>query len=288
MTVVDVVVPVRNEERALPVFVAEVDKLELPDGVELNLLFVEDSSSDETLAVLRRLSEERSNVGFVKLAKSYGQGPAIFFGVRHSKGDAIVMMDADGSHPVSAIPDLVRIHLGGADIVQCIRKGVPNRNLFRRLGSRLFPFVAQVLTGVDLAEQNCYFRLVSRRAAYFVVDRQRYWKSARFPLPPAADFRVAKFDVDTVERNSGDSKYHFWRLISFAIDVLFSLISWPRIAALLTFGTAVAVGLWFLFPVLSIVVVLFLGAALWRFWGVSHHSAENEIAVLETGGSMKT
>ena len=284
MTVVDIVAPVRNEEEALPRFIADVDALRLPDGVSLNLLFVEDSSTDGTVELLRRLSADRNDVGYVRLERSYGQGPAVFIGTRISTGDAVVMMDADGSHPVARIPDMIAAFLQGNDIVQGVRQGTPNPAAHRRWASRLFPFAARAVTGVDLAEQNCYFRLMSQAAARHVLAHPRYWRSVRFPLPPSRKFRVAKIDVTSRERVAGQSKYPLLRLLSFATDVMLSLISWPRVIALTAVGIGGAVMVWPYAPVVSALAGVAIAVAVTKFLRIALHRVEDDMIIVERDG----
>ena len=253
----------------------------------MNLLFVEDSSTDETVNILREMTKERTNIGYICLAESFGQGPAVFYGVRQSKADAVIMMDADGSHPVNEIPNLLAIYLSGVDIVQCIRKGAPNPKLYRRLASQVFSIFAQLLTGVNLTTQNCYFRLISRSVADYILNVTRFWKSVRFPLPPTKNFSVEMLEVISIERNSGQSKYHFLRLFSSALDVLLSLISWPRIFILIFIGGVAEVLIWNLHPVFSICFGIIIGLVIIRLWKVRHDSFEEKFAIVEKGGFIK-
>jgi len=224
---------VRDEEQTIPVFVEKIESLSLPAGVDLRVVFVEDSSTDGTRPLLRRLARENSRVSYYSVAPGMGQCPAIVFGLSRSAADAMIMMDVDGSHPVDVVPEMVRGFLDGAQVVQCVRRTLTNRKLYRRLGAIAYQTLLRLLTGADPREQLIYYRLVSAAVARQLVRQPRYWHYLRFPLPRRPDGALRKIEVDTEERTLGESKYGFWRLTNLAMDGIFSQISTRRCCALL-------------------------------------------------------
>lgn len=280
MTRVDIVVAVRNEEQSIPVFLAGLDELQLPSDVFLKTIFVEDSSTDDTRALLRRLAAARPDVGYVMLAKGYGQGLALAIGLDRSTADAMIMMDVDGSHPVGVIPDMLRAYLSGARVVQCVRRSLVNRQTYRQVGTALFQLFARTLTGVDTRQQNIYYRLVVRDVAKTLIQ-PRYWHYLRFPLPTAPG-ALHTILIDTEERRLGASKYHLRRLVQLAIDAVTSLMTGRRLATVLTLAAVVAgaLGQFGYWPLAALVAVG--GVSLWRRWNTLHQSDTlDRIAILE-------
>lgn len=233
MTVVEIIAAVRDEAESLPAFVRDVEALRLPEGVRLRMVFVEDSSRDDTRPLLRRLATANPDVGYYFLARGHGQGPAIVFGLSRSRADAQIMMDADGSHPVSVIPQLVAHFQAGARVVQCVRTSLRERRAWRDLGTAAFQRVSRWLTGVDVRQQNVYFRLVAADVAAELVSRPRLSRYLRIPLPrrPAGALRTVSFEAR--ERQYGRSKYPLPRLLQLAADGTLSLLSPARLAAIL-------------------------------------------------------
>ena len=172
-TTIDVVVAVRDEEETIPPFVERIDALALPPNVELRMLFVEDSSSDGTRPLLRDLAAERSDVGYAFLRKGYGQGIAVSYGLSLSNADAVVMMDVDGSHPPEAIADLVDAFQGGAEVVQCVRRSIVDRRVYRNLGTAGFHAISRIVFGLDISDQNVFFRLISANVAEMILAEPR-------------------------------------------------------------------------------------------------------------------
>jgi glycosyltransferase involved in cell wall biosynthesis len=281
---VDIIVAVRNEELTIPVFVEKVAALPLPAGVDLKLLFIEDSSTDGTRALLRRLANENPHVGYYTVAPGLGQGAALVFGLSRSTADAMIMMDVDGSHPVEAIPEMIRRFVDGAKVVQCVRRTLANRKLYRRIGAATYHQLAHLLTGVDPTEQNIFYRLVSADVTGWLLRQPRYWHYLRFPLPRQPEGALRKIYVDTEERKFGESKYGFRRLVNLAIDGVLSQMPQSRLAMLVV-GTGVIAaplvrcGMW---P-LSLVVA---GTMVWlirRRTGLSRPDLLQRMQVLECG-----
>jgi glycosyltransferase involved in cell wall biosynthesis len=232
MTNIDVLVAVRDEEDSIPVFLERIAALPLPADVALKVVFIEDSSTDGTRPLLRRLAATDPSVGYYSLARGFGQGIALTFGMSRSRADAMIMMDVDGSHPPEAIPELVDGFLDGAQAVQCVRRTLANRRLHRRLGASSFQALARLVVGVDFREQNIFFRLISADVARRILEQPRYWRYLRFPLPRQPEGALRFVPVDTLERAHGDSKYGFLRLVNLALDGMLSVLSTKRFMVL--------------------------------------------------------
>jgi len=237
---IEVIVPVRNEEQSIPVFLEHVAALRFPNGVDLRVVFVEDSSTDGTRPLLQRLARDNPAVGYYALARGFGQGAAVSFGLSRSTAEAVIMMDVDGSHPIDVLPQMVREFLGGARVVQCVRRTSADRKGYRQLGATLFHLVARVLTGVDTTEQNIFFRLASADVVRELMRHPRCWRYLRFPLPRHPEGALRKIEVDTQERALGESKYGFRRLVDLAVEGTLSQMPATRFVALMVVVALIA------------------------------------------------
>ncbi len=249
MTRVDVLVAVRDEEASIPVFLEQIEALELPSEVALRVIFIEDSSRDRTVALLRGIALTNPAVGYCSLARSFGQGVALSYGLSRSSADAAIMMDVDGSHPPAAIPEMIQRFSNGARVVQCVRRTLADRKPYRRLGASLFHALSRGVFGVDLRTQNIFYRLISAAVAREFLAAPRYWRYLRFPLPRTPPEAVQFVQVDTVERAHGESKYGPLRLAGLALDGVFSMVSRARLLLLGTLAAALGIvalglGLW--------------------------------------------
>jgi dolichol-phosphate mannosyltransferase len=227
---VEVVVPVRNERQSLDQFIQTLEAQQLGPDVDLGLTFVEDSSTDGTREFLQARAAADPRITLLALEEGRGQGPAVYYGVKHARADAIVMMDGDGSHPIDAIPRMVDGYRKGWRVVQCRRLDDRTRPRLRAAASTGFQLMCRLLTGFDLAQQNIYFRLVGSEVAVMMLRHPAYWRLLRFPF---ANWGVAVhvIDVPLVERTAGSSTYNLLRLSRLAADALLGLIPVTRFAA---------------------------------------------------------
>jgi len=163
---ISVIVSFRNEEQTIPKI---VDRLEsmfkgLPEDYEI--IFVNDESTDNSLALLTQCHARNPRVKVVNLSRRFGVEPGLFAGMAYAHGDAVVMIDADLQDPPELIPDLVALWREGADVVYTVRtarEGEPRlKLLLTRVAYRLIDRFADIHIPIDAGD----FRLLSRR----VVD----------------------------------------------------------------------------------------------------------------------
>lgn len=252
---IDVVVAVRDEEESLPLFLQSLRALTIPEGVELGCVFIEDSSRDGTVEVLRDLAARDPLVRYFCLAKGYGQGPAIALGVRESNADAIIMMDVDGGHPVELIPPMIDAFMRGAIAVQAVRRTLENRKGYRTVATRVFNNVYRIVTGIDTKRQNVFFRLVARPLALALLRDNRWKHFLRIRYSGLKESSVVYMEFDALERVLGVSKYNVRRLLFVALVGVFASISVSRfIIGILAMALA-TLALWLAeMPILAVLV----------------------------------
>jgi len=279
---VDIVVPVRNEEKNIQVFIQNIKNLKISKAVELRIIFVEDGSSDKTLEVLREYSKQNSNIRYYSLINDFGQAGAALFGIKQSEADAVIMMDVDGSHPVEIIPEMVKYYLEGARIVHSIRKRFDKRKFYRRLGTFLFNFYLALTAGVDIRKQNVSFRLISKRIKNRLLENSRWLHYFRPNFPKRVGIKEKYIYFCAEERRIGESKYSFIRLFKIALTAPLSVMSFRRFvftvsALVLTAITCLILGYVFLFfIILGLSLVL-----IFKFYKMSTENILSKLKVIE-------
>ena len=223
---ISVVVPFFNEETLVNEFVDRVYAAVADIGFPVEIVTVDDGSSDNTLAMLLSLREKYKNIRIVSLSRNFGLQPALHAGIEHAKGDYIVVMDGDLQDPPELIPELINTIAGrDIDIVvgrrQSRMEGWLKSQLikwFHNIIEPRYSKVKQYDTG-----NFCILRRVVAVAILNAGEKQRYFPGLRSHV----GFKVDYFDYKRQERAGGSPKMTYRRLFSLAGDALFNFSKWP-------------------------------------------------------------
>ena len=227
---ISIVVPVYNEEENIEHFVLSVEAVmeKLPYAYEI--LFIDDGSRDRSREILRELGKGDTHVQSIFLARNSGHQLALTCGTDHADGDAVITMDGDMQHPPELLPVLLAQWEAGCDIVQTVRLTTEGVSLFKRLTSKYYYRLLNVMTDVEIQEGGSDFRLMDRKA---VLALRRYREHARFirGIVGAMGFRKTTVEFVAHERFAGRSKFSLHKMISFALDGILAYSVQPLRAA---------------------------------------------------------
>ena len=213
------VIPVYNEENNLPILYDAIHK-EL-DSIECTwkVIFIDDCSTDGSLAVLKRLAEkDNEHVQVIIFRRNYGQTAAIAAGIDHSDGDIVILMDADMQNDPADIPMILAKLDEGYDIVSGWRKNRKDPFLSRTVPSRIANGLISWVTGVHLHDYGCTLKAYRRDV---LSGFRLYGEMHRF-IPAygnAAGARVAEVVVHHHPRKYGKSKYGLERTFKVILDL---------------------------------------------------------------------
>jgi glycosyltransferase involved in cell wall biosynthesis len=224
---IDIIASVRNEEKNIPFFIKEVNKIDVP-GVKISIIFAEDSSTDNTVNILREYAKTNSNVSYLCLDNKYGQNAALFFAMSLSKADAVITMDADNGHPVDMVKPMIEHFLKGHNVVQCVRSGGEKRRICREIGTFLYDVAYTVIVGINLFRQNISFRLLNKRAKDIFLKNKHLWYSLKTNFTKKDNVRTKYLKCQNKERAFGKSEYNLYRLSKLALGTIYSDISLGR------------------------------------------------------------
>ncbi|CAN5475774.1 glycosyltransferase family 2 protein [soil metagenome] len=220
-----VVVPVHNEAANLPTLVARVQaQAQLLDHWDVELLLVDDGSTDDSIGVMRRLRSDGIGVGYVRLSKNCGHQSALCAGLEMSTGDAVVSMDSDLQHPPEEIPRMIAEFERGADIVQMVRSDPTNGG--KGLFSRVFYQTFNRPSDTQIVPNAADFRLMSRRALDALLripEREKFLRG----MIPALGFKQVALEFDEADRLHGTPSYTFRSSLKLARKALFDYSTVP-------------------------------------------------------------
>jgi glycosyltransferase involved in cell wall biosynthesis len=268
-----VIVPVHNESAVLAVFHARLRDVMEETGHGYEIIYVDDGSSDGTLEQLTGIRDGDASVAVLELSRNFGKEVALSAGLDHARGEAVILIDADLQDPPELIPTFIREWQDGYDVVYGKRIDRRGDSRLKVLSARWFYRILNYLSDVEIPEDVGDFRLLSRRAVDALAslpERHRYMKGlyAWIGFPQKAIPYVRE------PRESGQSKWNYWRLWNFALEGITSFSDVPlKVSTYLgavTSGFALVYALFLLIRTLIwgnpvpgypslIIVVLFLG-----------------------------
>jgi dolichol-phosphate mannosyltransferase len=234
MPTLDLVIPVYNEQEGIRAFHQSLAAVKLPDVFARRYIYVDDGSTDETANLLEQLASSDSQITVIRLSRNFGHQAALTAGLDAAQGDVVVTMDGDGQHPASLIPEMLKLHVAGYDIVQAQRMDLPESSgLFKRSTSRMFYRLLSVIGEVRLNEGVSDFRLLSRRALDAVRLLPEYHRFLR-GMAVWIGFPSVMIPYHPASRVAGSPKYSLRKMLRLAGDGLFSFSLFPlRIALFL-------------------------------------------------------
>jgi glycosyltransferase involved in cell wall biosynthesis len=274
---ITVVIPLRNEDSNLDVLTARLRTVLEGAGEAYTILFVDDGSEDGTLAKLRRLAQVDPRIGAVALSRNFGKEAAIAAGLRHARGDAVVLMDADLQHPPEVIPQVLAAWRAGNEIVFGLRQDRVGESRSRTNLSRLFYGLFKRMSDLQIPEGSTDFLLLDRKAVdamNALGERSRFSKG----LYSWIGFRSTYVAFAVGQRQYGESRWSLLKLASYAIDAFASFSSlplkvWSYVGVLISLG-AIAYAVYFIvqttvfgidvpgFPSLIVSIMFFAGVQL--------------------------
>ncbi|WP_423357070.1 undecaprenyl-phosphate 4-deoxy-4-formamido-L-arabinose transferase [Pseudomonas citronellolis] len=255
---VSVVIPVYNEQDSLPELLRRTDAACRQLGRAYEIVLVDDGSRDDSAELLQEAAEAPdSHVLAVILNRNYGQHAAIMAGFEQCRGDLVITLDADLQNPPEEIPRLVEQAARGYDVVGTVR-GNRQDSALRRWPSRLINLAVQRSTGVAMSDYGCMLRAYRRGIVKAMLACRE--RSTFIPILANSFARhTSEIVVGHAEREHGESKYGFLRLVNLMFDLVTCMTTSPlRLLSLVGAGMALAGTA---FGVLLLALRLLFGAA---------------------------
>ncbi|SDF49631.1 glycosyltransferase involved in cell wall biosynthesis [Bosea sp. AK1] len=221
-----IVVPVHNEADNLALLVERLRTALTGEVASWEIVFVDDGSRDETLAVIRDLNAADPRISAVSFSRNFGKEIAIAAGLDHALGDAVIIMDADLQHPPETIPAFLAKWREGYLNVYGQRTDREGETRMKRGFAKLFYRIFGYFGETPLPEGAGDFRLLDRKAVdalRALPERARFSKG----LYAWVGFRSAGVPFHVAEREHGQSKFKYRKLFSFAFDGLSSFSTVP-------------------------------------------------------------
>lgn len=268
-----IVVPAYNEQEVLNEFHNRLSGVVNNLDFHIEIIYVNDGSTDDTLSLLSDLHESDERVAIIDLSRNFGKEIALTAGLHKAAGDAVVVIDADLQDPPELIPEFIKEWKNGYDVVYAKRTVRHGESILKKATANGFYRVMQWLGSVRLPEDTGDFRLLNRKAlnALNTLDEKNRFMKGLFAW---IGFRQKAVLYKRDPRHAGTSKWNYWKLWNFALDGITSFTTAPlKISTYLGLFTALGAFLYGIFIIFQtlifgsevpgypslVVIILFIG-----------------------------
>lgn len=224
---VDIVVPCYNEGDVLDIFYTETKKI-LKDikNYCFTYIFVDDGSKDDTLSIIKKFVKDDEKVKYISFSRNFGKESAMYAGLKATRGDMVLIMDADMQNPPHLIPMMIQAIEQGYHCCGGYRKDRKGDGKLRTFFSNKFYKIANKISDVNMPNGAGDFRLMTRKmvdAVLVLSEVQRFSKG----IFSWVGFRTKWISFENVERAGGVSKWNFFKLFSYGIDGITAFSTFP-------------------------------------------------------------
>ncbi|EMJ9776467.1 glycosyltransferase family 2 protein [Morganella morganii] len=223
---ISLVVPVFNEEEAIPIFYKTVRENEELKKHEVEIIFINDGSKDSTESVIDALAIADILVKPLSFTRNFGKEPALFAGLDHATGDAVIPIDVDLQDPIDVIPVLIEKWQEGADVVLAKRTDRSTDGWLKRKTAEWFYKLHNKISTPNIEENVGDFRLMSRETVKnikLLPERNLFMKGVLSWVGGNVDI----VEYTRAERSAGESKFNGWKLWNLALEGITSFSTFP-------------------------------------------------------------
>ena len=225
MELLSVIVPCYNEEESVADFYDELMKNReffKKRELEVEILYIDDGSKDGTVAEVKKLHEKDERVHLISFSRNFGKEAGIYAGLQNAKGDYLVVMDVDLQDPPALLPEMFSYIDQGYDSVatrRVTRKGEP---VIRSFFARMFYKLMRKISSTEIVDGARDYRLMTRQVADAILSMEEYNRFTK-GIYGWVGFKTKWLEFENVERQKGETKWSFWKLLKYSIEGIFGI-----------------------------------------------------------------
>lgn len=255
---VELVVPCYNEGEMVPIFYKTASEIVSKiEGYSFSFIFIDDGSKDNTLAEIKKLALDHSNVKYISFSRNFGKEAGMLAGLKATTADRVAIIDADLQHPPELIEKMLyAIDVEGYDSCSARRVSREGEPKIRSFFSRMFYKLINKMSEVEIIDGAVDFRMMTRQMVDAIVampEVNRFSKG----IFCWVGFNTKWIEFKNVERIAGESRWSFWSLFRYAIDGIVAFTTFPlRLATII--GSCVSLSA-FVYLIVELIKTLVTG-----------------------------
>ena len=243
-----VVASVFNEEESVRLFYESLSKMLNSLGINYEIIFVNDGSTDNSLDILKNIATSDNAVRIIDFSRNFGQEAAMIAGIDHAIGGAVICMDSDLQHPPAMIPEMLQKKTDGFDVINMVRTDREDAGFLHKMSTKLFYRFLNSISSVKLEKNTPCFFLVTKKVCKILQkdfrERTRFLRG----IIQLVGFRKTTIEFAAPKRAAGKSKYSFFKLLKLSFTAISSFSKLPLQLGIIT-------GL--IFSVMSLILIIF-------------------------------
>ena len=239
MKLLSIVVPCYNEQEVLPLFYDKITevmtgmKSEHPE-LDYEVVFINDGSKDKTLEGLRKYARMDERIRYISFSRNFGKEAGMFAGLEASKGDYVVVMDADLQHPPEFLPQMYEyVSSGEYDCATTRRVDRDGESKVRSWFARKFYQIMNKISQTEIVDGAQDYRFMTRQMVDAILSMREYNRFSK-GIFSWVGFRTKYIEIKNVERAAGTTAWSFWGLFKYSLEGIVAFSTAPlAIASLL-------------------------------------------------------
>lgn len=240
-----IIIPAYNEEENIEKTASVIGGIMEENGIDCEIIFVDDGSKDKSWEMIDRLSREKDNIRGLKFSRNFGKEGAIFAGLKNCLGDCAAVIDCDLQHPPQLLPEMYNLWKQGYKVVEAVKASRGKEGFIYKTFAKCFYGLMKGSSGIDMNGASDY-KLMDRQvvdALNELPERITFFRA----LSSWVGFETAKIEFNVAERNAGKSKWCFKKLFKFAMSNLTSFTNVPMqivtVTGIIFFIAAIVIGI---------------------------------------------
>lgn len=228
MKKISVIVPMFNEEEVIYLFYDEIKSIldKISYNYDYEIIFVDDGSKDNTLKKAKKLKKEKDdNIKIISFSRNFGKEAAMYAGLKMSKGDLVVILDADLQHDPKYIIDMIKFIEDGYDTVVTVRNR-KGESKVKSFFAKLFYKIMKDAEDINLKQGMQDYRMMTRQVVNAILEVEEYNRFSK-GIFSWVGFKTKILKVENRKRVAGKTKWSFTSLTKYAVEGITSFTLKP-------------------------------------------------------------
>ena len=232
MSIFSIIVPCYNEEKSISLFYDEFMRVfksnrEVFKGIDYELIFVNDGSSDDTLKSIKCIVAMDANVKYINFSRNFGKEAALYAGLERCRGDYVAVMDVDLQDPPSLLPEMFdELDSPETDVVATRRVSRKGEPVIRSFFARSFYRIINKMSKIELVDGARDYRLMTRQVVDAILELKEYNRFSK-GLFNWVGFNIKWLEYENVERVADETSWSFWSLFKYSIEGIVAFTTVP-------------------------------------------------------------